>query len=695
MIAMPSPAFILRGARAAAAIAGLSGAAALGGAAAQAQPSPSGAPAPAVVLPEVRVSADPLGADLLRATRPVGLLLSPELERALDTSLGATLAGQPGVHTSGFGTAAGRPVIRGQDGARVRITQNGLDTLDVSALSPDHAVAIDPLTADRIEILRGPATLPFGGGAVGGLVNVVSERIPLSRQDALGGRLIASTDSATGGHSAGFSLKAGSRGLNWTLGAFDRQAGEYRIPGLATAGDPDSRTRRLPNSQARGDGYSGGVSWIGDRVVLGAAHSALGSRYGIPTEADVFIRMRQQRSEALAQIEEPLPGLTRLKLTLAEGRYRHEEVEGAGEVGTAFAVRGREGRLELAHAPLGGLRGVLGAQLRERTLQARGEEAYVPGSRDRNDGLFYVAERPIGAARLEMGWRGERASLRPEEASGLPSRRFALNALSAGLSAPVASGYRIAANLGSAQRAPALEELYAQGAHAATATWEIGNPALRPERSINLDLSVRRTAGALRWKAGAFANRYANYLYGKATDENGDGLADRVDAENALANSATDPGAGEYARIAYAQGHARFVGLEAEIDWRPAGSPWSLRAFGDLARGRIEGEGNVPRMAPARIGAALDWASGPWSGFVSVLSVGGQRRVAAFETTSPGYTRIDAEIALRLGTVPGAPTLFVQGRNLLDETIRPHTSFVKDRVPMPGRSVLAGVRARF
>lgn len=693
---MPRPASILRRARTAATIAGLSGAAALGGAAAQAQTAAAGSPTPAVVLPEVRVSADPLGADLLRATRPVGLLQTPELERALDTSLGATLAGQPGVHTSGFGAAAGRPVIRGQDGARVRITQNGLDTLDVSALSPDHAVAIDPLAADRIEILRGPATLPFGGGAVGGLVNVVSERIPLTRLAAPGGRLVASTDSATGGHAAGFSLKAGASGLNWTLGAFDRQAGEYRIPGLAVAGDPDSRARRLPNSQSRGDGYSGGVSWIGDRVVLGAAHSAMGSRYGIPTEADVFIRMRQHRSEALAQIEEPLPGLTRLKLTLADGRYRHEEVEGAaGEVGTAFAVRGREGRLELAHAPLAGLRGVFGAQMRERTLQARGEEAYVPGSRDRNDGWFYVAERPLGAARLEMGWRGERASLRPEEASGQPSRRFGLNALSAGLSAPVAGGYRIAANLGSAQRAPALEELYAQGAHAATATWEIGNPALRPERSINLDLSLRRTAGALRWKAGAYANRYANYLYGRATDENGDGVADRVDAGNALVNSAADPGAGDYARIAYTQGHARFVGLEAEIDWRPVGSPWSLRAFGDLARGRIDGEGNAPRMAPARVGVALDWASGAWSGFLSVLSASGQRRVAAFETTTPGYTRVDAEIALRLGTLPGAPTLFVQGRNLLDETIRPHTSFVKDRVPLPGRSVLAGVRARF
>lgn len=675
--------------RAATALAGLACSAAL------AQPAVrESAPEP-VVLPPVRVTADPLGSDPLRATRPIGVLQSPALDRALDTSLGATLSGQPGVHGSGFGAGASRPIIRGLDGPRIRITDNGLDTLDVSGLSPDHAVAADPLSAERIEILRGPAALPFGGGAVGGLVNIVNDRIPLTRLGAPTGRLLAASDSASSGHTAAVSLKAGAQGFNWTIGAFDRRASDYRIPDRIVADDPSSRARRLPNSYASGEGFSGGASWVGERVTIGAAHSELSNRYGIPTEGDVFIRLRQQRSEALARVEQPLPGITHLKATLGEGRYRHEEVEGGGEVGTAFANRGREGRIELGHAPIGGLRGVVGLQLRERTLEARGEEAYVPGARDRNDALFYVAERALGPARLEFGWRSERARLTPESASGLPARRFGLQALSAGIGLPLGDGYRVAANLGSAQRAPAIEELYASGAHAATATWEVGDPALRAERSLNLDLSLRRTTGTLRWKAGAFANRFANYLYGRTTDENGDGIADRVDHENLVANSAADPGAGEYMRLAYAQAGARFAGLEFELEWRPAGSVWSLRAFGDLARGRIDGEGNAPRMAPSRLGLAADWQQGPWTGFVSVLGVSGQSRLAALETRTPGYQRVDAEIAHRFGSGDRALTVFLQGRNLLDQTIRLHTSWVKDRVPMAGRSVIAGLRARF
>ena len=675
--------------RAATALAGLTCATAL------AQTPPADTVAPTVVLPAVRISADPLGTDALRATRPVGVLQTPALERALDGSLGATLSSQPGVQGSGFGAGASRPIIRGLDGPRIRITDNGLDTLDVSGLSPDHAVAADPLAADRIEILRGPAALPFGGGAVGGLVNVVNERIPLSRLGAPTGRLLASTDSAARGHSAAVSLKAGAQGLNWTLGAFDRRAGDYRIPDRIVVDDPASTARRLPNSGAQAEGFSGGVSWVGERVTIGAAHAEMSSRYGIPTEGDVFIRLRQRRGEALARIEQPLPGITHLKATLADGRYRHDEVEGSGDVGTAFANRGREGRVEIGHAPIAGLRGVLGLQLRERTLEARGEEAYVPGARDRNDGLFYLAERGLGPARLEFGWRGERARLDPDAASGLPARRFGLQALSAGLGLPLGDGYRVAANLGSAQRAPAIEELYASGAHAATATWEIGNPALRAERSLNLDMSLRRTAGTIRWKAGVFANRFSNYLYGRTTDENGDGVADRVDHDNQVINSPADPGAGELTRLAYTQAGARFAGLEFEVDWRPTGSSWSLRGFGDLARGRIDGEGNAPRMAPARLGIAADWQRGPWSGFVSLLAVQGQRRLAALETRTAGYRRVDAEIAHRIGSGERSFTVFVQGRNLLDETIRLHTSWVKDQVPLAGRSVLAGVRARF
>jgi iron complex outermembrane receptor protein len=648
-------------------------------------------------LSEVTVSANPLNPDEPRSVQPASVLRGQELDRRRETSLGATLSQQPGVHDSGFGTASGRPVIRGLDGPRVGVAQGGLDALDVSALSPDHAVSVDPLSARSVEILRGPATLLYGGGAIGGLVNVVTDRIPTTRLTGLRGEILGAGDTASRGWTGALGLRAGAAGLNWTANAFGRGAGDYAIPGNAVVGDPDSASGRLPNSFARGDGASGGVSWVGSRGVIGAAVSELSNRYGIPAEEDVTIQLRQTRTELLGELDGPLPGFAQLRVRYADNRYRHDEIEGAsGEVGTAFRNVGRDGRLELLHQPLGGLRGALGLQSRSRDLTTSGEEAYLPSTRDRMNAFFYVGEYTIGAGRLEFGWRNEHSRLAPEETSGAPARSFTNNTFSLGGTAPLAPGWAIAASVASSQRAPVAEELYANGPHAATATWEIGNPDLGRERSTNFELALRRTEGPVRGRVGVYANRFSNYVYGRYTDDNGDGVTDRVDESNEIVNGPVDPGAGDFERLVYSQSGARFAGIEAELAWRPTGSPWSLRALADLARGRIDGAGDAPRMSPTRLGASLDYLSGPWSGFVSLLSVQRQTRVAALETETAGYTRLDAEIGwtARRGE-HGAATFYLQGRNLLNDEIRLHTSYIKDVAPQPGRSVLAGVRARF
>jgi iron complex outermembrane receptor protein len=651
----------------------------------------------AQALPEVTVSANPLNPDEPRSVQPASVLRGTDLERRRETSLGATLSREPGVHDSGYGTAAGRPVIRGLDGPRVGVAQGGLDALDVSALSPDHAVSVDPLSARSVEILRGPATLLYGGGAIGGLVNVVTDRIPTTRLTGLRGEALGSGDTASRGWSGALGLRAGAAGLNWTANAFGRGAGDYAIPGNAVVGDPGSASGRLPNSFARGDGASAGVSWVGSRGVVGAAVSELSNRYGIPAEEDVYIKLRQTRTEVLGELDGPLPGFAQLRARYAENRYRHDEVEGAsGEVGTAFRNEGRDGRLELLHQPVGGVRGALGLQSRSRDLSTSGEEAYLPSTRDRMNAVFYVGEVAIGAGRLEFGWRNEHTRLTPDDASGAPARSFAGNTFSLGGTAPLAPGWAIAASVAASQRAPVAEELYANGPHAATATWEIGNPDLGRERSTNFELALRRTEGPVRGRVGVYANRFSNYVYGRYTDDNGDGVADRVDEDNAIVNGPDDPDAGDFKRLVYSQSGARFAGIEAELAWRPAGSPWSLRALADLARGRIDGAGDAPRMSPTRVGASADYLSGPWSGFVSLLSVQRQSRLAPLETGTAGYLRLDAEIAwtVRQGEQRAA-TFFVQGRNLLNEEIRLHTSYIKDVAPQPGRSLLAGVRARF
>lgn len=651
----------------------------------------------AETLPDVTITASPLQTPLVDTAQPASVLTGDRLKQRTAPTLGATLAGEPGVHDSGFGLSAGRPVIRGFDGARVGVARNGLDLFDVSASSPDHAVADDPLTLRSVEILRGPATLPYGGSAIGGLVNLVGDEIPASRLDGLSGEAQASVDSGAKGRQAAAALRAGKDGWNWTVSGFTRRSDDYRFPGNAVVGDPASASGRLPNSATRAQGASVGASRVADWGMLGMSHSSYDSRYGIPAEEDVFIRMSRERSELLGEFDAPLPGLEMLRLKYADSRYRHDEVEApGGEIGTSFRSRGREARIELLHAPIAGLRGAFGLQWRERTLRVSGEEAYLPDNDDAMRALFWVAERRIGKVRLELGARHESTRLRPDGDWGSPGRDFSMNSLSAAATIPLSTGYEASIVLGVAARAPVADELYANGPHAATGTFEIGNPDLPHERSTNLDLSLRKTDGILRWKAGVYANRFGDYLYGHASDVNGDGLADRVDETGAIANAPLSPDAGELLRIEYDRAKARFHGIEAEVVLKPEGSALQWRAFADLARGRIEDGGNLPRMAPARVGLGAEWAQGDWSGFVNWLSVRRQDRIAALETPTDGYQRVDAEIARRVRLSSGAEaTLFLQGRNLLDAPIRLHTSFVKDSVPMPGRSLVAGVRARF
>lgn len=659
-------------------------------------------------IQDVVITASPLGDTPLQSSQPVSVIRGAALDRARGVSLGDTLDRLPGVTSTGFGTAAGRPVIRGQAGPRVGITDSGLDTLDASSLSPDHSVTIDPLGARQIEVLRGPATLLYGSGAIGGLVNAVSDRIPTSHRSGVTGDALVAGDSASrerlgavrlrGGMPAGGTNAANGSGsgLNWTFGAFSRDAGDYSIPGNALVGDPSSASGRLPNSATAGRGMSAGVSWVDRWGAAGLSYSGQDSTYGVPAEEGVFIDQRNRRTEGLVELDQPLPGLESLRLRTAAVRYRHDEIEAdTGVVGTAFDSRGRDSRLEAVHAPFAGIRGAFGLHAKQRTLTAAGDEAYIPTTRERENALFWVGERTFDAAKLEFGIRQGRATLRPDEVSGAPSRDFDLGSYSIGALIPLAGPIALSLNVGSAQRAPAIEELYANGAHAATRSFEIGDPSIGKERSRNLEIALRQTTGPVRWKLGAFQQRFSNYIAGFSTDENGDGIADRVDEENVIANSGADPAAGELSRLAYRQAPARFRGLEAEFGWQPVASPWTFKAFGDLVRGTVEGIGAAPRTPPSRLGVSVDYAVGPWSGFVSLLRAARQDRTSPLETETAGYTRVDAELShtWKLGG-PYSATLFLQVRNLLDEEIRMSTSVVKDAVPMPGRSAYAGLRIR-
>lgn len=612
----------------------------------------------------------PLTRDEAAVVQPAGVLRGEELRRRQASSLGDTLDREPGVQSGGMGPGASRPVIRGQDAPRVRVLDNGLGAMDVSTISPDHQAAVETLGATQVEILRGPATLIHGGGAIGGLVNVVTKRIPRDRMQGLAGAADLRLGGAAREHTGLVDLNGGAGGLAWHVDAFSRNAGDY-----------DGSRGRVFNSFVESRGTNFGASLVGDRGHVGMGVQVLDSFYGVPGGERARIDLARQRVELEGELRDPLPGFSRIRAQVGRTGYRHHEIEQTGEVATRFENRGAEGRLELAHHALGPFTGVLGFSGHGRRFSAVGAESFLQPVRSHGSALFLVEETRAGNWRFELGGRVERERHRPDAASGLPERGFSPATWSGGITWRFAPGYGAAATLTRAQRAPAIEELYANGPHAATATFEVGDRALRMESSRNLDLSLRKLQGAWRWKAGAYLNRFRDYVFAQSL-----GTVDDT--------GAADP-AGGFTLVNYRQAAARFRGFEAELAWRPEGA-WGWRLFADAARGTLEGIGNVPRMAPARFGLEASYRAGAWGAFANLLRVMQQDRVAAQETATPGYARLDAGFHYRLGGGgQAATTLYIQAGNLLDRDMRVHTSFLKDAAPLPGRSLSAGLRATF
>ncbi len=656
------------------------------GASAQAQ-QPA---APAVKKVEsVTVTASPFATSEETMAQPVQVITAEELRRKRAPSIGETLAQEPGVQSSAFGPGAGRPVIRGFDAARVQVLENGIGTLDVSTISPDHAVTVEPLRARQIEILRGPATLLYGGGAIGGVVNVVTDSIPRERPAAPSGVVELKAGSANDLREGAFDVAAPA-GPAFAIHAdgFKRRAKDYEIPGAARRDDPESPSGTLPGTFLDSKGGSAGGSWVGARGFLGAAFSTLRSDYGIPSGEGTSITLKQDRGDLGGELANPFPGFVKAKARAGFNDYEHREIEATGETATTFLNKAWEARVELLHAPWHGLEGAFGVHAQDRDFSALGEEAIVPPTKARALAAFLLERKSWDAFVLEGGLRIERERREPEGEHA--SRSFSPGSVSAGAVGKLGGGMDLRVNATRSERAPSIEELYTNGAHHATASFEVGDENLRKETARTLDVSLHGSGERMSWKVTLYAVRIVNYIYGQSTDADGDGVADRVNAEGEL-----EPD-GEFLFQQFTQREARFQGFEAEWRYRPESRAWGVRLFADLARGKLEGAGNVPRMAPARFGAELDARSGPWNGNLTAVRARAQTRVADFETATPGYTRIDAELAHEWTRgAGGGVTLFLRGTNLLDREIRLHTSFLKDVAPLMGRSFNLGVRAEF
>ena len=634
----------------------------------------------AAELPAVVVTSTPfVNRSELDMAHPVTVLQGEDLRRKREASLGDTVSQELGVTSSSFGPAAGRPIIRGMDGPRIQVLEGGIDTQDLSALSPDHMVTAEPLNASQIEILRGPATLLYGSGASGGVVNVVTERIPNRLFKSPRGNVEVRGNSATDERSGAFNVQGSSGQASLYVDGFKRKTGDYDTP-VGTVG----------NSAIDSGGSTVGGSFIGERGFVGASVSQLESLYGIPGTANTTIDLKQRRYDIAGELDDPLQGFKRLKVRMGYNDYKHAEIEGA-TVETRFKNQAFEGRVELLHAPVAGWQGVLGAQLKDRNFSAvndAGEASLVTPTKSSSTGLFLVEERNWARWRLELGGRVENAQQNPLD-SAIPSRAFNLYSTSAGALWKFIDGYGLGLTTTQGQRAPATEELYSFGAHAATQTYQNGNNALSKETSNNIDLALRKTDGAVKWKVNVFHNQISDYIFARSVDINNDGVADRVDDTGTLVPN------GPYLVQNVAQTGARFYGAEAEAIFTLRPDTLDLRLFTDTVQGKLDG-GNAPRMPAPRFGLQLDHKTGPWATNLSMIRVTRQNLLAELETSTPAYTLVNTEASYRIKVSNSTGyTVFVQGKNLLNSEIRVNTSYLKDVAPLPGRALVLGLRGQF
>lgn len=674
----------------------------------------SGSPHSAAVIETIVVRAHPLAAEELAQSYRV--LSGDELARNMDATLGAVVGRLPGVSTTFFGQAVGRPVIHGLGGPRVRVMEDHIPSLDASVLSDDHAVTIEPLLADRIEILKGAASLTYGSGAIGGVVDVHTGRIPEVLPDApfsgqVEGRFDDVADQRSG--AARFDGTAGP--LVWHFDAFSRRLDDYDIPGLAESsalrdledhsgegGDGEEGVRdTLPNSDLDTTGGAFGLSLVRERGFIGIAVSTYESEYGLPggahahheedaagpdgqflarseaatEEEGVRLDLDQTRWDLAAGLDNPFAYFTDLSVRFGINDYEHKELEGPGEIGSVYEIDAWEGRIEARHVPLGGWRGVVGMQFGNEDFSATGLEVFAPPSETGTVALFVVEEREFDAFTLQGGARVENIEIDAEDRS---SASFDAYSVSTGAVIPLGGGWELGLVADLADRAPVAQELYSDGPHLSTQSYEIGDPGLDNERAANVAATLRFDTARLETSATLYFTRFRDFIYQADTGAEQDALPVRV----------------------WGQDDADFRGIDLEVRYdlvTDAPVTVDARVFYDLVEAEldVDGNDNLPRLPPDRAGVGLE-ARWEWlTANVDYLRAMQQDDTAAFELETPDYDDLRVQFSGRFDLGGSELTVFVQGRNLTDDEQRNHVSFLKDYAPLPGRSVLGGMRVSF
>ncbi len=665
------------------------------------------------VLETVQVSASAVNEDARSLAASYSILDGQALFQRSQATLGETLNTLPGVSADSFGGGASRPVIRGQTAPRVAVLSDSALLFDASDISPDHAVTAEPLLIKRIEVLRGPATLLYGSGAIGGVVNVLDKKIP----DALPEDGIEGSFGLRG--STGAQEKAGvievtgqvSDHLVLHAEAMTRDANNYRARGWSSS--------RVDGTFAESQNASVGASWVTERGFVGVAYSYRDDGYGIAGHSHEYehchphgsslhcgehegddhdhdhghehgphivpeISLLSKRLDLRSDIDTPLAGVERIRIRASHTDYRHQEKE-ADEVATTFLNDGYEARIEVQHAPFGMFRGVVGAQYADTKSRALGAEAFLPEIRSRMIGVFAVEHIELGEQwHFELGARHERQKHTPsDDPRGRPEYDDGASSFSAGAIWNFATDYSLTLAITHSERLPHAQELYARGTHLATNTYECGlvahpltcggvenNAPWRTETANNVELTLKKLAGPFTFSLGGFRNEIDDYIYARTLDQFED-----------------------FRLIKYTQGGATFAGVEADATYRFTDA-FAATVFGDYVRAELDGGGKLPRIPAARYGMRVNAQVQAIDTELEFYRVDKQSDIAAFELVTPSYDMLNLTLTYSPRGEDGY-SLYLRGSNLLDETVWNHASYLAHVVPLPGRSATLGVQIPF
>jgi iron complex outermembrane receptor protein len=629
-----------------------------------------------------------------------------ELARELRPTIGETLARQPGVSATSFGPNASRPVLRGFQGERVRVLTDGIGSLDASNTSVDHAVAINPLTAERIEVLRGPSALLFGSAAIGGVVNVIDARIPrrVPDEDAHVAAILT-FGSASDERSANATVDVPIAG-KWVIHADANysKTGDLRIGGFvlsralreeaAASGDADIRALaqlkgRLPNTAAESSDVALGLAYIDGETNFGFSVNRYDSLYGVPVrfslepgaEAEApRIDVRQNRADARAEIDTGDGLVDSVRFRAGYSDYRHDELEEAGGIGTTFLTKGMEGRLELVQSKRGGFSGGLGVQYFRRRLNVIGDEKFLPENRTSQFGIFAVENFEKGPIRAEAGARYERQNVSAEADSDLgnPAAKRGFDAFSGSLGASyeLVKGLRFGLSGSHSQRAPSAEELFANGPHAGTQSFEIGDPDLGKEKSWGLEATFSAEGDGYSLSASLFRSWFDDYIFERRTGAVVNGLP----------------------VFQIGQADALYSGVELEGSLRVArtgGVTFNADAVADYVRATIEGAGPAPRIPPFRLMGGIEAQAERVQGRIEVEWTAKQDRLAELETSTRGFTIVNASLQFKPLKNNRNTSITLAANNIFDVDARRHASFLKDVAPLAGRDIRLTARLNF